>query len=82
MHNDELLHRINSNPDICGGKPIIRGMRIRVVDVLELLASGMTHQEILIDYPDLEEEDLKACMVFAAKVIRLKHISNVINVDH
>jgi uncharacterized protein (DUF433 family) len=49
------LNRITSNPDICGGRPTIRGMRIRVQDVLELLAHGASRQEILEDYPYLED---------------------------
>lgn len=59
-----LLSRITSNPDICHGKPVIRGLRYPVQNVLELLASGMTHQEILADYEDLVEEDLLACLVY------------------
>ncbi|MCW5906655.1 MAG: DUF433 domain-containing protein [Chitinophagales bacterium] len=64
---DELLSRITSEPGKLGGKPCVRGMRIRVVDVLELLASGMTQQQILEEHPDLEAEDIKACLLFAAK---------------
>ena len=63
----ELLARITSEPDKCGGKPCIRGMRIRVVDVLELLATGMTQREILEEYPDLQADDIKACLMFAAR---------------
>ena len=62
----ELLSRITSQPDKCGGKPCVRDMRIRVVDVLELLATGMTQQEVLEQYPDLEADDIKACLMFAA----------------
>ena len=49
-----------------GGKPCIRGLRITVSDVLDYMASGMTHEEILEDFPDLTEEDLRACLAFAA----------------
>ena len=63
--NEQLLSRITVNPEICHGKPIIRGLRYPVENVLELLASGMSHAEILEDYEDLEEEDLLACLVFA-----------------
>jgi len=63
----ELLSRITSEPGKFGGKPCIRGMRIRVIDVLELLASGMTQQEILNEHPDLEADDIKACLIFAAR---------------
>ena len=58
--------RITIDPGKCGGKPCIRGMRITVYDILDYLASGMTHQEILQDFPDLAEEDLRACLAFAA----------------
>ncbi|GFZ77710.1 DUF433 domain-containing protein [Nesterenkonia alkaliphila] len=63
------LDRISVNPGICHGAPTIRGMRLRVQDVLELLASGMTHmtqQEILDDYEELEQEDVLAALEFAA----------------
>jgi uncharacterized protein (DUF433 family) len=60
--NQELLNRITTNPSICHGKPIVRGLRYPVENILELLASGMTHKEILEDYEDLEEEDLLACL--------------------
>jgi uncharacterized protein (DUF433 family) len=58
--------RITINPAMRSGKPCIRGMRITVQDVLEYLASGMTEDEILSDFPYLEREDLRACLVFAA----------------
>ena len=61
----DLLKRITVDPEICHGKPIIRGMRYPVENMLELLASGMTHEEILADYPDLEKDDLMACLVYA-----------------
>lgn len=59
--------RITIEPGKRGGKPCIRGLRITVHDVLEYLASGMTEQEILADFPDLEPEDIKACLAFAAE---------------
>jgi uncharacterized protein (DUF433 family) len=58
--------RITFNPEQCGGRPCIRGMRIRVKDVLDLMASGVSEKEILEDYPDLEAEDIKACLQYAA----------------
>lgn len=58
--------RITIYPEKRGGKPVIRGMRITVYDVLEYLASGMTEAEILGDFPELEREDIRACLVFAA----------------
>jgi uncharacterized protein (DUF433 family) len=58
--------RITIIPGVCGGRPTIRGMRIRVVDVLEMLAGGMSHAEILGDFPYLEQADIQACLDFAA----------------
>ena len=61
------LKRITLEPGTRGGKPCIRGLRITVYDVLEYLASGMTEAEILADFPDLEREDIRAVLTFAAK---------------
>ncbi len=61
-----LLDRITIEPGKCGGRPCIRGMRIRVVDVLELLAAGASHEEILTDFPYLEPADIDACLQYAA----------------
>lgn len=57
--------RITFNPDQCGGRPCIRGMRIRVIDVLDLLASGLSHEEILEELPDLQSEDIEASLKYA-----------------
>ena len=62
-----MSDRITFNPQQCGGKPCIRGMRIRVSDILELYAAGLTSQQILADYPDLEAEDLEAALLYAAR---------------
>lgn len=62
-----LLARITSDPAKCGGQPCIRGMRIRVVDVLEMLAHKVPEREILEDFPDLEAEDIQASLLFAAR---------------
>ena len=62
----DLVERITVNPKQCGGRPCIRGMRIRVTDVLELYAAGLTAEQILEELPDLEPEDLQASLVFAA----------------
>ena len=62
-----LLSRITVSPDICHGRPCIRGLRYPVELVLELLSSGMTQQEILADYEDLEAEDLQAAVAWAAR---------------
>lgn len=59
------LNRITKHPEICHGKPTIRGLRYPVDSMLDLLASGMTLEEILDDYPDLEKEDLLACLEYA-----------------
>jgi uncharacterized protein (DUF433 family) len=61
------LHRITIDPELCGGRPCIRSLRIRVKDVLDLLASGASREEILEDYPLLEEGDITAVLEFAAR---------------
>ena len=61
------IDRITVNPDVCGGRPCVRGLRIRVKDVLDLLAAGASREEILADYPDLENEDITAVLEFAAR---------------
>jgi uncharacterized protein (DUF433 family) len=62
----ELLTRITINPEQCHGRPCIRGLRIRVADILEMLANGIAAEEILADFPDLEPDDIRACMAYAA----------------
>ena len=61
-----MVDRITFDPNQCGGRPCIRGMRIRVKDVLDLLATGVSEQEILEDYPYLEAADIAACLEYAA----------------
>lgn len=61
------LERITINPDQCGGRPCIRGMRIRVSDVLDLFAAGLTAEQILAEMPDLEMNDLQAALQYAAR---------------
>jgi uncharacterized protein (DUF433 family) len=63
----DLLQRITSEPGKFGGRPCIRGLRIRVVDVLDLLAAGLSHAQIVAELPDLELEDVKAALAFASK---------------
>ena len=70
-----LLERITINPQQCGGRPCIRGMRIRVIDVLELLAAGETHEQILEDYPDLESDDISASLLYAARRLDHPHLA-------
>ena len=66
--NSERLNRITIDAEKCGGRPCIRGMRIRVTDVLELLASGASFEEILSDYPYLEREDILAAIEYAVRL--------------
>ncbi len=63
----EILERITANPGQCGGRPCIRGMRIRVSDVLDLFAVGLSSSDILAEMPDLEADDLHAALVYAAR---------------
>ena len=72
-----LLGRITVRPDIFGGKPIVRGMRISVELVLSLLAQGVTAAAILEDYPDLEADDIRACIAYAHAVIAKDTLSAV-----
>ncbi len=74
MALDPLLARITIDPAICHGKPCVRGLRYPVQDLLDLLAAGMTTQEIVDDYPDLEAEDVRACLVWAARLARVKGV--------
>lgn len=74
MTRDELLSRITINPNVCFGKPCVRGHRIWVSLVLDFLASGMTAQEILADYPDLTQEDILACIAYGAEMSRERYV--------
>lgn len=65
MTERELLGRIKTDPEIFGGKPILRGMRISVELILSLLAQGETVEDLLDDYPDLEADDIRACIAYA-----------------
>ena len=69
-----LLSRITTDSNICHGKPIIRGLRYPVENLLELMASEMSFEDILADFPDLEKEDLLACLEYAAKLTRINSI--------
>ena len=77
MEEKELLSRITIDSEICHGKPVIRGLRYPVENMIELMASGMTIDELLTDYPDLEEKDFYACLLFAANYMRSKEIYKV-----
>lgn len=70
-----LLNRITVNPAQCGGRPCIRGMRIRVSDVLDLLGQGVGVDELLADYPDLERGDVQAALLWAARYINHPRLS-------
>ncbi|PSR16234.1 hypothetical protein C8255_18890 [filamentous cyanobacterium CCP3] len=74
MTREELLSRISINPNICFGKPCIRGHRIWVSLILDFLASGMTIAEVLADYPSLEEADVYACLAYGAEMSRERYI--------
>jgi uncharacterized protein (DUF433 family) len=72
-----LIDRITINSDICHGKPTIRGLRYPVDNILELMASGMTIEELLVDYPDLEREDFLACLEYASRLTKVKSIHKI-----
>jgi len=75
--DNHLLQRITHNPDICHGKPCIRGLRYPVELILELLSSGMTTEEILADYDDLEQDDVYAALLFASRLTQVKTIHKI-----
>ncbi|MEM1253828.1 MAG: DUF433 domain-containing protein [Cyanobacteria bacterium P01_H01_bin.21] len=70
--SSSFLERITIDPDTCHGKPCIHGLRYPVEFLLELLSSGMTHDEILADYDDLENEDILSVLLFAARLSRVQ----------
>jgi len=72
--DSELLKRITINPEVCHGKPTIRNTRHMVEGIIEYLAGGDSIEDILIEFPDLEKEDILACLAFAAKSIHFKDI--------
>jgi uncharacterized protein (DUF433 family) len=63
----DSAQRITFDPEVCGGRPCVRGMRIRVADILEMLGHGVPEAEILQDFPDLEADDIRACLLYAAR---------------
>jgi uncharacterized protein (DUF433 family) len=75
MATHGLLDRITTNPDVCGGRPCIRGMRIRVTDILSMLSEGVSPQEILTDFPDLQPDDIKACLALAARSFDIPRVA-------
>lgn len=74
---ENLISRITINPEVCHGKPTVRNMRYPVEMILDLLSSGMEFQEIIEDYPALENEDILACLAFASKLTDVKILSKV-----
>lgn len=70
MNRDELLQRITVDPQVCSGKPCIRGHRIWVSLILDRLADGETIAELLADYPGLEDADIRACIAYGAELLR------------
>jgi uncharacterized protein (DUF433 family) len=74
---NSLLPRITIDPAVCHGKPCVRGLRYPVETLLELLSSGMTQDEILADYQDLEKDDLLAVLAFAARLAQTRRLQSV-----
>lgn len=75
MSTEQLLQRITVDPEICHGKPCVRGLRYPVPMLLELLSSGMTVDEVLADYEDLEKDDLLAAMAYGARLTDAKRVT-------
>jgi uncharacterized protein (DUF433 family) len=75
---ESFIERITINADICHGKPTIRNMRYPVEMMLDLLSSGMTWAEIMEDYPAIEEEDIRACLLFASQLAKVKTMCKLI----
>ncbi len=73
-----MLKRITINPNVCFGKPTIRNLRYPVEMVLDLLSSRMTTEQILEDYPDLEEKDIQAILIFATKLVKVESLNTIL----
>ncbi len=78
MDEQQLIKRITISPDVCHGKPCIRGLRYPVEMILELLTAGMTHEEILADYEDLEREDILAALAYATRISRVGRVEPLV----
>jgi uncharacterized protein (DUF433 family) len=76
---DNHMLRITIDPEICHGKPVIRGLRYPVEYMLELMASGMSIEELLVDYLDLERDDFLACISYASKLAHVKSIHSIVS---
>ncbi len=77
VNKEEVLKRITIDSKIMVGKPIIRGMRITVEQIIDALAGGLTEQEILDDYPDLESEDIKAALFYANELVKEERVYQI-----
>jgi uncharacterized protein (DUF433 family) len=74
MDREQLLNRVTINPDVLVGKPIIRGMRISVEQILDALAAGVPEQELLEDYPALEPDDIRAVLLYARDIVASERV--------
>ncbi|MGI8649483.1 MAG: DUF433 domain-containing protein [Rubrobacter sp.] len=74
---DQLLERITIDPEVCHGKPVVRGLRYPVETLLELMSAGMSVDDILADYEDLERKDLLAVLTYAARLSRVKRVDHI-----
>lgn len=74
---DNLLHRITMDPQVCHGKPVIRGLRYPVETIMEMMSGGMTIEEILADYEDLDREDIRAVLLFATRLTQVKRMEPI-----
>ena len=77
MKRDDILSRITIDPNVCFGKPCIRGHRIWVSLILDLMATGSTIEEILVEYPDLSISDIHACLAYGAEMARERYVDIV-----
>ena len=77
MNTELLLNRIEINPDVLAGKPIIRGFRISVEQIINALGSGISEENILKEFPELESEDLRACLLYAGKMMESEKVYKV-----
>lgn len=72
LSTDTLLSRITIDPEVCHGKPVIRGLRYPVESILEYLSAGDSFEDVLAEFPDLERDDLRACIEFATQSLKLR----------
>lgn len=75
MPTADLLQRVTSDPTVCHGKPCVRGLRYPVTFLLDLMSGGMSHDEILADYEDLERDDLLAALAYAARLTDIRRVA-------